>query len=70
LATRKAVALQEGVILRKHSWSTLASAEDAKRLKSNGYGKAQPVANNNSEQGRAMNYGIEIVDRQYAPSGR
>lgn len=39
----------------------------ARRLTSNGYGKTQPVADNSSAQGRAMNHRIEIADRRCVP---
>jgi len=40
-----------------------------KRLTSKGYGKARPVADNGSNQGKAMNHRIEIVDSGCAPKG-
>jgi len=42
----------------------------AKRLTSKGYGKAKPVADNASDQGRAMNHRIEIADRRCVPKGQ
>jgi OOP family OmpA-OmpF porin len=42
----------------------------AARLTSNGYGKANPVADNGSEEGRAVNRRIEIADRRCVPKSQ